>query len=95
MSKINVWIVLDGLNGLYMPNSVVYFTTKREAMAYMAGEARSLREDGYKVVGSREFGYVYGYADACDPEAYAIELSCEPFDSRNERDQFIRDNEDM
>lgn len=93
--KWNVYCVTDGLNGLYMPNSVCYFTSQRTTIAYMASQARDLRDQEYKVSGNASDGYVYGWEDSSDPEAYALTWQVETFDTKAERDQFIADNEEM
>jgi hypothetical protein len=41
--------VLVGLCGLYMPDSNVVFTSKREAQSYARDEAERARDDGERV----------------------------------------------
>lgn len=86
MSKINVYCVFDGMPG-YLPNSVVYFTNKRAMLAYLADEARFLRDQEYTVTGSAEVGYEY---DSC-----TITWDVFPYPTRAERDRFIADNQEI
>lgn len=80
---INAWHVCYSVYG-YLPLSVAYFTNKRDAMQYIAAEARELRESGETVIGSAKDGFY----DVSSDNTY-LELDYTPFNTRNERDEFI------
>lgn len=49
--------VLQGLAGLYMPNTNDVFKSRREAEKSSAWNASNARKEGYKVTGSARAGY--------------------------------------
>jgi len=49
--------VYFGLQGGYLPDDVVHFTSQRAAFAYLRQQAQQLRDEGWTVRGSAEGGY--------------------------------------
>ena len=51
------YAVMIGLQGLYMPNNVSHFRTRKDAESSARWWAETFREDGEKVSGSARAGY--------------------------------------
>jgi hypothetical protein len=66
MSKY-IYVVREGLNGGYLPDSLTFFARKREAQAYMVDRANQLRDEDMRVLGSARKGwYDYTPRDASE-----------------------------
>ena len=56
MNNKRVYVVVEGMEGGYLPNVASYFRTKSAAQSYMTDQTVNARDQGYTVKGSARSG---------------------------------------